>query len=816
MSTANVARDLDLMRAAVGDEQLSYAGVSYGSYLGVTYANMFPDRVRALVVDGVLDPIAWSTGRDGEAATAPFTTRLRSDAGAQATLQEFFRLCDGAGDDCALSGDAAGRFAALAQRAKQAPLPIVFDGMTFELDYSNLIGLTLGAMYSSQVWTDFADILAFAETSPAAAALGTRLRAYMRKYDQTSYPNFLEGFPAIGCEDSDNPSDLHAWSAAGAHADESGYFGRIWTWASSICQQWPAHDDDRYMGPFTKSTANPVLVVGTTFDPATRYEGAVLVDDLLPRSELLTVKGWGHTSLFMSRCADEAIGRYLVDVQTPAPGTTCQQDVAPFTPVVAPADSARDSRRMKAFRAATPDPQEGARGAIGATAHRPDMRPPAALSKAETSSATQDAVGVQVGAGEHGDAVFVWSLFDQASLKQRVQVRSRSSRGRLGPISTVSDPGLDAFGATVAVDDDGAALICWTVFDEASANATILARTRSARGVLGPVFAVSDPSPLVSDARAALDARGRAVLLWTRLDPSTEHVTQQSRTRSARGVLGPIVTVSDPSKDAFQGQVAIDSRGRTMFAWTSSDGPASMPAVQARRSAGGVLGPVLDLSDPELPAFDAKLALDDGGRAVFEWLRIDPQARKARVQSRSLRGATLTPTVDVSDGTQDAWDASVALDRHGDATYSWWVVTPDGARVQTRSQTARGALGATADASDPADDGYEPQLAVGGRGNGVLTWLAFDRRGVRVQARSRSASGALGPIGDISPIAEDAFGVQAALDDRSNAVIGWSALDATSYRILGRSRSAAGALGSLASISTSERDDYTAEVSDAA
>ena len=63
MSTANVARDLDVLRALVGDQKLSYAGVSYGSYLGATYANMFPDRVRALVVDGVLDPIAWSTGR---------------------------------------------------------------------------------------------------------------------------------------------------------------------------------------------------------------------------------------------------------------------------------------------------------------------------------------------------------------------------------------------------------------------------------------------------------------------------------------------------------------------------------------------------------------------------------------------------------------------------------------------------------------------------------------------------------------------------------------------------------------------------------
>jgi pimeloyl-ACP methyl ester carboxylesterase len=84
MATADVARDMDRLRAAVGDAQLTYAGVSYGSYLGVTYANLFPNRVRAVVVDGVLDPIAWSTGRGNEAATLPFSTRLRSDVGAQA------------------------------------------------------------------------------------------------------------------------------------------------------------------------------------------------------------------------------------------------------------------------------------------------------------------------------------------------------------------------------------------------------------------------------------------------------------------------------------------------------------------------------------------------------------------------------------------------------------------------------------------------------------------------------------------------------------------------------------------------------------
>ena len=338
MSTANVARDLDLLRRAVGDEMLTYAGVSYGSYLGVTYANLFPNKVRAVVVDGVLDPIAWSTGRGGEAATVPFSTRLHSDSGAQATLDEFFRLCDAAGPACAFSGDAEARFAALAAAIKTSPLVLELpDGASIEVNYSMLIGVALGAMYDSFGWEFFAADLADLESRATSASLGARLQrflappAYITKRGFPRYPNFIEPFPAIACADSDNPDSYAAWSQAGAAADASSYFGRIWTWASSLCAQWPHADGDRYMGPFDRATANPVLVVGTLFDPATRYEGAVLVDDLLPNSALLTVHGWGHTSLFMSHCADEAIARYLVDGVTPAAGTVCEQDRAPFS-----------------------------------------------------------------------------------------------------------------------------------------------------------------------------------------------------------------------------------------------------------------------------------------------------------------------------------------------------------------------------------------------------------------------------------------------------------------------------------------------------
>jgi pimeloyl-ACP methyl ester carboxylesterase len=340
MSTANVARDLDRLRKAIGDRQLTYAGFSYGSYIGVTYANLFPANVRALVIDGVTDPIAWSTGTGDEATTIPFTTRLRSDAGTQATLDEFFRLCDAAGPACALSGTAADRYAALAARLKahpvQVPLP---DGSVAEINYSILIAITLGILGNNGrdiSWADFAQLLADLEFQAAPARLGTRLQmlsqAYLTKRGFPRYPNDVEGAPAVFCTDSDNPDSYAAWSTAAAAADATGgYFGRGWTWGSSICAEWPFADHDRYVGPFDRLTANPVLVVGTQYDTNTRYQAAVTVANLLPNSALLTLHGWGHTSLGLSHCIDDTVTRYLVDGTVPAPGTVCEQDHAPFS-----------------------------------------------------------------------------------------------------------------------------------------------------------------------------------------------------------------------------------------------------------------------------------------------------------------------------------------------------------------------------------------------------------------------------------------------------------------------------------------------------
>lgn len=342
MSTANVARDLDLLRRAVGDEQLNYVGYSYGSYIGSTYANLFPDRVGALVVDGVLDPVAWSTGTAEESATLPFTTRLGSANGASGTLGEFFRLCDAAGSDCAFGPDSQARYEELAQHVLANPVELEDPLGTVRVTYADLVGFTLGALYGPIVWPDFAGFLAVVEAAASAADVRQHLASLSAALGihtavQEEYPNVVENFAGVVCSETDNPATYDAWPAAAAAADlQAPYFGRLWTWISSICQPWPGQDADRHAGPWNTTTANPVLVVGNSFDPATPYAGAQKVADLLPNSTLLTYAGWGHTAFGSGNyCIDSNVVAYLVTRQPPAAGTVCQPDGSPFGPLAA-------------------------------------------------------------------------------------------------------------------------------------------------------------------------------------------------------------------------------------------------------------------------------------------------------------------------------------------------------------------------------------------------------------------------------------------------------------------------------------------------
>ena len=337
MSTANVARDMDLLRQAVGDRKMTYVGYSYGTALGSTYANMFPDKVRAVVIDGVIDPVSYTTGRGDQARTIPSDARLRSEQGAYDTLQAFLRLCDRGGPNCAFSaGNPKRRYDRLARRLLEEPAQLPDgQGGTVPFTYADLVSTTLGALYDPSAWPDLAMLLqqldSLTDTARAAKTLRV-LRQHLGLGARAPYEQVLEGFAGVWCLDPVNPDRSSAWARAAHRADRRDpYFGRQWIWIGSICAVWPGRDTDRYLGPFNRRTANDVLVVGNVFDPATRYQDAVSTAGILARGRLLTVKGYGHTSLFKSSCADRYVSRYLLTGRVPPAGTVCGIDVVPFS-----------------------------------------------------------------------------------------------------------------------------------------------------------------------------------------------------------------------------------------------------------------------------------------------------------------------------------------------------------------------------------------------------------------------------------------------------------------------------------------------------
>lgn len=360
VSTANVARDMDLIRASMGDESTNFLGLSYGTFVAATYANLFPDRVRAVVADGVLDPVAWVNVE----ADVPFSTRLRSDEGAAETLEEFFVQCEAAAPgNCAFAPDSANRYAALADKLLndgpiQLPNPV--SGGTDPFTYQDLIGFSLGNLYNPFGYADMAGGLAFFESIAfGASAQPAPSPAVLARLQQEPYDNFVEGFPAVGCVDTSNPRSYRAWREAGEAADaEFGYFGRLWTWASSPCARWPFRDRDRYQGPFTATTASPVLVIGNFYDPATRYEGAQALRSLLPNSSLLSVDVPGHTSLGLSLCAGAITGQYFLDptIAVQVDGFTCPSEFNAFDFVAAP-PAAMSAAEAGAALAEAPDVQ---------------------------------------------------------------------------------------------------------------------------------------------------------------------------------------------------------------------------------------------------------------------------------------------------------------------------------------------------------------------------------------------------------------------------------------------------------------------------
>ncbi|MGL5810364.1 MAG: alpha/beta hydrolase [Nocardioides sp.] len=334
LSTANVARDMDRLRAALGEESVNHIGFSHGTLLGATYANLFPDRIRTMTMDGAVNPVEWMTGTGDDESTADTPTFIRLDAvaGAQQTLAEFFRLCDRAGKGCALAPDSKRRYGALLRKAGE-PEGLVIEksgartSETERLDRPGLVGRTLAELSSASGWRSFARRLARAEGAlprpPSSSAASAPTAPDVARW-------------AAVCGESDNPARWYDVATVAREAERSAMAGRgspfapAQAWSTSMCTVWPGRDKDRYVGPWDAATANPVLVVNNRFDPATPLSDAAEMNGLLANSVLLTVNDWGHRALGRNTCASRVVLDYLVTGRPPAADTQCPTDGNPF------------------------------------------------------------------------------------------------------------------------------------------------------------------------------------------------------------------------------------------------------------------------------------------------------------------------------------------------------------------------------------------------------------------------------------------------------------------------------------------------------
>jgi len=308
VDTASAARDMDEIRAAVGDPKLTYLGFSYGTYLGQMYAHLFPTHVRALSLDGVLDPTLSAND-----------LLLAQVGGFEANLEGFAADCK-ARTSCQFgrTGDPVAKVNALLNGLDSNPMAVGNRQLTRALAIYG-IGTPL---YDPGAWPYLDQGLTAAEQGNGRLLLAFS-DLYLGRQADGSYDNETDANFAINCLDHPVPSDVTAYDQLGpAFVKASTAFGAAFQYSNLPCVYWPVkptgHD-----GPLTDDGAPPILLVGGTHDPATPYAWAVSVHHQLANSVLLTRNGYGHVSYDKSSCAQLAEDAYLVNLTLPADGTVC-------------------------------------------------------------------------------------------------------------------------------------------------------------------------------------------------------------------------------------------------------------------------------------------------------------------------------------------------------------------------------------------------------------------------------------------------------------------------------------------------------------
>ncbi|MGW6421914.1 alpha/beta hydrolase [Nocardia sp. NPDC055053] len=331
LTTVDAARDLDLLRRAVGDAKLTYEGSSYASYLGIVYGSLFPDRVRALQLSSIVDPAAYT----GDTRSHIADTAL----GTEEVLAEFLRLCAAAGPrHCAFAGspessaaDLRARDTAVLDRSKVAPIQVGQGSESVSVTHSEIVQAHAMLLYSpARGWPALATVLT--ELELGTAGHPGVVREILTAVGLTG--DFLDSFVAISCADNTFIRQPHRWpELARDSAERAPVYGPFWLYLRQPCAAWPAPETgypQRFTGPWTQQSPVPALLINNRFDPATPLTSARRAAQAMGTARLVEITdGYGHEPT--GECATTLRERYLIDLRIPEPDTTCTAGQPPFT-----------------------------------------------------------------------------------------------------------------------------------------------------------------------------------------------------------------------------------------------------------------------------------------------------------------------------------------------------------------------------------------------------------------------------------------------------------------------------------------------------
>jgi pimeloyl-ACP methyl ester carboxylesterase len=314
VSTIEAAKDMDVLRAALGETKLDYLGKSYGTFLGATYADLFPTKVGRFVLDGAIDPNLTSS-QVNEGQAIGFETETR------AYVQDCVRR-----GGCPLGNSLDSGMQKLRDFLKS------LDSRPLPLNDKYVKGLTEGwgslgiavAMYDQGLWSQLTDALRRA-LGGDAAPLMSLADAYAYRSNQGVYAgNLMQVIYAVNCLDRSDSKDLtHYESEARSLSAKAPTWGPFLAWSTVPCGYWPVPANNAPK-KITATGSGPIVVVGTTRDPATPYTWAQGLASELENGHLITFNGDGHTAYTRSNsCVDNAVDAYLLAGTVPRAGLRC-------------------------------------------------------------------------------------------------------------------------------------------------------------------------------------------------------------------------------------------------------------------------------------------------------------------------------------------------------------------------------------------------------------------------------------------------------------------------------------------------------------